>query len=224
MLNFIGLIFFGALVWPSDSVIVKSRTFTNYGEWYDMEYCPDGMYAMGVNAKYDKDTVDITYLNGVAFYCEPLNSLSYTHKHRITSGVGPFGEWGHFDSMQYCPQDKAIVGFYLYTGTHTIADDTGAIHFIALCGYPFSSRDPSDWKLEDKVISDLPIYKYFCPEGYAINGIQTQVESAQGMGDDTGLNNINVNCQEIILSCTHEFISLFDYSNSGGLMNERRTI
>ena len=76
MLKFIGLLFLGIIVWPSDSVIIKSRMLTNYGDWYEMKHCPDNMYAVGMQIKFQnaQGGDDDTGLNGVVLYCEPLNA------------------------------------------------------------------------------------------------------------------------------------------------------
>ena len=57
-----------------------------------------------------------------------------------------------------------------------------------------------------------------------MNGIQTQIEGDQGKGDDTALNNVNLNCREISISCTHEIVNVFDYANSGMFMNGRSNL
>ena len=66
--------------------------------------------------------------------------------------------------------------------------------------------------------------QYICPKEYAIRGIRTQVESSKNNDDNTALNNVELDCHKIDVSCTHEFVTLLDYTNLGGLMNERRTI
>ncbi|KAE9548875.1 hypothetical protein FO519_007917 [Halicephalobus sp. NKZ332] len=168
------------------------------------------MYAVGWELKTDRNPMDITALNGVALYCELLNSSSYTNRRPITSGVGPFGSWR---GPEYCEKGKVIVGFELSYWRHFIGyDDIGATDFTALCGNPFGSRDPSVWSKEN----NPDFHKHICPEGYAVNGIQTQVEEEQGMlKDDNGLNNVKLHCQKIDRSCTFHFKSLLDHTNSG---------
>ncbi|KAE9547242.1 hypothetical protein FO519_009546, partial [Halicephalobus sp. NKZ332] len=209
MLKFITLLFLGILVLPSDSVIIKSQKTTNDGDWNEMNYCPPDMYAVGWEIKSDRSPLDITALNGVALYCEFLNSSSYTNRRPITSGVGPFGEWR---GTHYCENGKVIVGFDLSYWTNIGFDDIGATDFTALCGDPLGSRDPSIWS-ED---GNPDFYQRICPKGYAVSGIQTQVEEEQGaFKDDNGLNNVKLHCHKIKITCTHEFVTLFDYSNSG---------
>ncbi|PAV61159.1 hypothetical protein WR25_22488 [Diploscapter pachys] len=129
MLNIISLLFLGALVRPSDSVIIKSPKDTNWGKWHNMEYCPPKMYAVGVQLKVDEDQViDKTGLNAVALYCNPLNSSLYTNKHPIMSGVGPFGNW---KSIRYCPLGEVAVGFYLYTKKVPIGAIEGILKAIS---------------------------------------------------------------------------------------------
>ena len=76
MLNFISLIFLGVFVSPSDLVIIKSPQIINIGRWYDMEYCPPNMYAVGMQLKIQEilGADDYTGLNGVTLYCDFLNS------------------------------------------------------------------------------------------------------------------------------------------------------
>ena len=37
-----------------------------------------------------------------------------------------------------------------------------------------------------------------CPDGFAVMGIHTQVESDQGSGDNTALNEVELYCKEYI--------------------------
>ena len=133
----------------------------------------------------------------------------YTDKHRITSGMGPFGDW---QDIKYCPQGQVIVGFNLIAAKSGILDDeVAATNFIPYCGNPFTSQNPS---------------KLFCPNRHAVRGIQTQVQEPQGNRDDSALNNVDLFCGEvgINISCTHKFATLLDYSNSGGFMDEKEAI
>ncbi|KAE9546989.1 hypothetical protein FO519_009798, partial [Halicephalobus sp. NKZ332] len=220
MLNFIALLFLGALVWPSDSVILKSFHLNGVGKWHAMEHCPPNMYAVGKQLKIEENQGfgDDTGLNAVALYCDFLNSTSYTNRHRITSGVGPFGNW---QNVKYCPQGQVIVGFYIQTINPPFSDDMGMVNFLALCEDPFGSRDPSHLFKNFTPAHQEKFRDHICPRGYAVYGIQTRVQEAQGSGDDTGLNDVNLDCHKINITCTHEFVTLFDYSNSGSTPDSR---
>ncbi|KAE9546935.1 hypothetical protein FO519_009853 [Halicephalobus sp. NKZ332] len=213
MPKFISLLLLGALILLSDSVIIKSFHLNNFGKWHDMDHCPPNMYAVGKQLKIEEDQGygDDTGLNAVGLYCEPLNSTFHTNNHRITSGVGPFGEWGN---ISYCPEGQVIVGFYMHAHVIPFGDDIAATDFFMLCEDPFGSRDPSHLFKNFTPDQQEKFRDHICPKGFAVYGIQTQVEEEQGNGDDTALNNVNLDCREIT-SCTHVFVTLFDYFNSG---------
>ena len=76
MLKFISLLLLGALIHSSDSMVIRSPVLTSYGDWHGMQYCPDNMYAVGMQIKAEGDQRggDDTGLNAVALYCQPLNA------------------------------------------------------------------------------------------------------------------------------------------------------
>ena len=76
MLKLITLLLLGALLGPSDSIVIKSPVVTNFGDWYNMEYCPADMYAVGIQVKIEEEQQrgDDTALNGIALFCQPLNT------------------------------------------------------------------------------------------------------------------------------------------------------
>ena len=38
----------------------------------------------------------------------------------------------------------------------------------------------------------------YCPSGYAVSGMNVQIEANQGSGDDTALNGVQLYCSEVI--------------------------
>ncbi|KAE9546837.1 hypothetical protein FO519_009951 [Halicephalobus sp. NKZ332] len=199
MLKFIGLLFLGALVWPSDSsVIIESPQLTSFGHWHNMQYCPDYMVAVGMQVKVEGDQRggDDTGLNAVALYCDFHDRTFHSSRHRIMSGEGLFGDW---QEIKYCPIGQMIVGFALRSEPDQRGeDDVAADNFAAYCGLPNSDRHSSKW-----IEGNTPGWghwtgKQFCPDGYVVRGIQTQVEGNQRGGDDTSLNNVKLACEQVV--------------------------
>ena len=138
------------------------------------------------------------------------------------SGVGPFG---NSQNIRYCPLGEMAVGFYLYTKKPPSGDQIGATNFTLFCGDPFGPRNASLHFIGNFDLDREKSYlQYMCPREYAVRGIRTQVGNSENHNDNTALNNVELDCHKVDITCTHEFITLLDYSNSGGLMNERRTI
>lgn len=57
----------------------------------------------------------------------------------VISGEGDSGKW---QDVQYCPDDKLIVGFALKVEeSQGSYDDAGALNFAAFCGAQFGARN-----------------------------------------------------------------------------------
>ena len=145
-----------------------------------------------------------------------LTLVPYNDQHWISSGMGSFGKW---QPAVRCPADQVIIAFALLSDQprKNGYDTAGAIHFNAYCGNPYDQHYSST---TDKAVR-------YCPKGYAVRGIQTQVEEWRGGEDDTALNNIDLDCHEvespkINSSCTHHFKTLFEHSNSGRLIRMKK--
>ncbi|KAE9545905.1 hypothetical protein FO519_010883 [Halicephalobus sp. NKZ332] len=121
---------------------------------------------------------------------------SHSNKHWIMSGEGPFGGW---QEVKYCPIGQVIIGFALRSEPDQRGeDDVAADNFSAACGFPIGSRTPSTW-----IEGNTPGWGHwtgnqFCPDGYVVRGIQTQVEGYQRSGDDTSLNNVKLACEQVV--------------------------
>lgn len=106
-----------------------------------------------------------------------------------------------------------IIGFALQSNPDEgKGDDVGANNFAAFCGPPHGARNKDiellgNDQLMNGFCKNFPgnamswgtwTGDHFCPDGFAVCGIQTQIERSQGgNGDDTALNNVNIECCRI---------------------------
>ncbi len=98
---------------------------------------------------------------------------------------GPWGTWG---GMEYCPNGVFAEGFILKAEQPIDGDDTGANGVCLICKgrtNHCSKIGPwGDWSEE-----------YKCPAGSYLSGWRQNLESEQGRGDDTALNNVEYRCR-----------------------------
>merc|ERR1711860_138096 len=102
----------------------------------------------------------------------------------ITSGQNIWGSWRH-ESLK-C--NGGFIGAALKVESPQGKGDdtaTNAIRLYCSWGNPYKSGEGpwGDWSAVQ-----------YCPQGYRIAGIQTQIESPIGSGDDTALNSVNLLC------------------------------
>uniref|UniRef100_A0A1I7TPN3 C-type lectin domain-containing protein n=1 Tax=Caenorhabditis tropicalis TaxID=1561998 RepID=A0A1I7TPN3_9PELO len=217
------LLYFFSLITPlsAETVDIHSPRYTQYGDWRGWKQCPDGMFAFGAQIKVEGDQRgrDDTGLNAVALYCNRLNWVSYNNEHWIMSGEGDWGEW---KGIKYCPEGQVIIGFALRSEPDQHGrDDVAADNFAAYCGTLDGPRDRSSWFQGDTPGWGEWTDDQFCPKGFAVCGINSQIEGDRGGGDDTALNNVDLRCcrgPRVGLSCTPQYSleRLTEYDNRQG--------
>ena len=163
----------------SSEINSRNGNWGNWGNWGNAVFCPRGQYVIGFQTKLEsrQGGGDDTALNGIRVRCSGQSMIS--------SSEGPWGNWGEWS---YCPNEKKVLGFQIKVesrqgggddtatnGVNFLCDDNTSIH---------SSEGPwGSWS------------PYFlCNDGYFMCGIQTQVESPIGKGDDTAMNNLRMYC------------------------------
>ncbi|PIC17986.1 hypothetical protein B9Z55_024035 [Caenorhabditis nigoni] len=205
----------------AETIEIRSPRRTEYGDWQGWKNCPDGTYAYAVKHKVEGDQRggDDTGLNAVALFCNPLHWTTYNTDREILSGEGGWGGW---KGVKYCPEGLVMIGFALRSEADQRGkDDVAADNFCGYCGTPHGPRDRSNW-----ISGDTPGWgdwtqDQFCPQGFAVCGINTQIEGDQGGGDDTALNNVDLRCcrvPAVSLSCTPSYTleRLTEYDNRLG--------
>jgi hypothetical protein len=182
----------------TSDITIESPIVTEWGDWGKMELCPEGTYASGMVLKWEPHLGegkgdDDTALNAIRLLCIPPGSNDFDNATAITSTVGEWGDWGR---TLYC-DGGVITGFQLrsepFMGHGGWEDDTGANNVRILCsnlvneGYLEGDSVPGSgwgyWTQPQR-----------CLTQQAVCGLQTQVQSWIGSGDDTALNNVRMRC------------------------------
>lgn len=172
---------------------ITSTRVTDWGNWGAIEFCPDRSFASGFDLKIEdyRTSRDDTALNAITLFCTNLNG---TQQKDITSSAGP---WGYYHGRKHCP-DGLGIGFELRSEPKQgRLDDKAAIDFTLIC----ANNDGARTHVKGYEVMNFGYWatmNRMCPRGSAICGIRTQVESPQGRGDDTALNNVDLACCRVI--------------------------
>ncbi|CAL8144029.1 unnamed protein product [Orchesella dallaii] len=188
----------------SDHHFIESPKLSQWGEWGQLEHCPSDQVVVGMKLKVhdNQGMKDDTGLNAVKLYCQnPYSFSEYSGDVvPITSLVGPSGDWRKDFYCPTNPETKYVaVGFQLRSeGSTGVKDDTAGNNLKLICsdlfqkvGFVVLEGDGTgrgEWTKQQ-----------VCWPGYALCGLQTQVEISSSM-DTTGLNNLKVRCCKVSAS------------------------
>lgn len=173
-------------------VWIHSPRTTDWGTWGHPEICPKNSWVGGMRLKIETSQgwhSDDTALNAVQLQCV---NLDWIYSGNITSASGKFGK---YHKTKYCPKGFAT-GYQLRSENHEPIDDVGAVDFKLKCSnfdgstsYAINTENVLPWGTwsPDRV----------CPPKTAFCGLRTQVETKQGGGDDTSLNNVDLACCDL---------------------------
>ncbi|XP_071162937.1 vitelline membrane outer layer protein 1-like [Mytilus edulis] len=167
----------------------------DWGTWNPPQYCADGHFAMGYNMKIEvpQGSGDDTALNSILLKC---GSAAGQYGGYIVSGQGTWGGWVGETLCENTETQKFLTSFALQVENRQGGSDDTAANFAK-----FKCRD-----LDVEPEYDLAhppghgewgsygAWSQSCPLSSAICGIQTRVESPQGSGDDTALNDVKFYC------------------------------
>jgi hypothetical protein len=160
--------------------VLESGNGGAWGEWTRPVYCPSGSWATGYAMKVESSlgSGDDTALNSVALYCRDRNGRSVS---RISPHPGFWGEWRE---GAFCSQGGLLTHFILKVeSSQGGGDDTAANSVAFWCS--------NQQRIEASGGSWGSFGQW--RGGYqqaAICGVRAKVESSQGGGDDTALNDL----------------------------------
>jgi len=189
-------------VWGSKKLFVRINCtslesiyiihFVNIG-WHR---CSFGRYAQAVQLKtepYQGLFEDDTAANAIRLYCGDPSNITTSY---ITSTEADWGAWGKVFSCRSdgrpLPPDGYVTGFQLRVEGPTAGDDSATNNIRVFCSYP-------NGVAEQTLEADGLTYGSWtdarrCNSNQAVCAIRTQVEPYQGDGDDTALNNVQLEC------------------------------
>ncbi|CAI2347789.1 unnamed protein product [Caenorhabditis sp. 36 PRJEB53466] len=203
----------------SSRMELHSTRLTNWGRWYPWARCSTGRYAHGMQIKYRQNLKerDNTNLNAVAIFCQELGLDEIRGDDGWMSGEGHFGVW---QTVRYCPARTVIIGFALRSQPpQTDGDNVAADNFAAYCGTVYGPRKPDLTIRGDTAGVGNWTADQFCPQGYVVCGIQSQIHELQNLNDDTSLNNVNLECCRVpIDQCElkHSMVPIAEFDNRSG--------
>ncbi|CAG7733778.1 unnamed protein product [Allacma fusca] len=183
-------------------IFIQSPRVSDYGDWGPYDECPPGMYVIGFQLVSEPDQGafgDDSAMNGVSLFCFSLTArmnapdfLSwYASPRKYVMISSTIGHDGYARSAYECPFPEYAVGFELRSDPYhgLWYDDTAANNMRLSCTKgTIVEGDGESW-------GDWTGVQY-CPRGFRICGIKTQVEKP-GVVDETTLNNIELGCCEI---------------------------
>eukprot|EP00727_Mastigamoeba_balamuthi_P008559 m51a1_g4325 hypothetical protein (1522) ;mRNA; r:85386-91550 len=180
-----------------------------WGDWGDWDLCPNGALAVGMCTRSagDSPAGTTSALNAIALYCQsPLNSTREGLPSGPTSLEGTDGTW---DDPVLCPDDYFAVGFTLrWQPAQSLASsNTAANQLKFFCkdrlGNSWSSGAMGNLTtVERRTTHGDWVGDMWCPNGTAIAGLRTQVQTKFEPHTRTGLNGVAFACHRYLRRCS----------------------
>ncbi|ODM94352.1 Vitelline membrane outer layer protein 1 [Orchesella cincta] len=171
---------------------LRSPVITDWGDWHDMEDCPQGKYVVGMQLKtheYQGPWLadDDSALNAIKFFCDELGSRS--DQIVIVSGQGHHGSYG-----KKCFCDGVATGFQLRSleSQGWYSDDYAANNLRLICNANSSNKIEGDGLTYGSWTTPQQ-----CHRKQGLCGYSSQIDHDLNSGDITGLNNIKMKCCNI---------------------------
>lgn len=161
-----------------------------YGSWKSWEHCPSGSWVVSFQTKVERDQgsgsihfTDDSALNAILMTC---SDRLFT---KISSGQGGWGEWRGESTMCRNGFSRFKLKIEEDQGYNLFQDDSTTNAIRMWC-----TENKTWYKSGEGAWGEWTPTEY-CPTGYRITGIKTQIESNQGGGDDTALNGVQLICK-----------------------------
>ncbi|XP_060746794.1 vitelline membrane outer layer protein 1-like [Tachysurus vachellii] len=180
----------GQIVERTYSGKIEVSNGMGWGSWGYRDMCPYGTYATGFSLKVEasQGDGDDTALNGIALRCtKPMGSTRDPQGYSTV--LSDAGSWGTWTQNIWCSKG-VLQSFQLRVeSSQGRGDDTAANNIRFTCtGGEMLTGSGMDW-------GQWGGWSQKCV-GTGICGIQTKIESPQGSGDDTSLNDVIFFCCE----------------------------
>ncbi|XP_052271326.1 vitelline membrane outer layer protein 1-like isoform X2 [Dreissena polymorpha] len=169
-----------------------------WGTWTTDEFCPPNQFAVGYDMKIEdyQFTGDDTSLNAIKLVCSDIEG-NHFGQNSITSGQSQFGAW---KGRVTCNQPIGTAAF-LTAFDLEVEGDQGRLDDTAAGWVKFKCTNMADDSVQDlnkdpgqSFVGAWGGWSSFCSRGSAICGLKTRIESNQGSGDDTALNDVIFYC------------------------------
>jgi hypothetical protein len=159
-----------------EDIILENPIVTKAGLWGKLENCTDGFYVTGYQLRVEAYNLytDNTALNGIRFFCGgPI--------FRKVENISVSGSFGSPTESKFCP--TYATGFQLKSQKYQgiTRDDAGAINMKLICEdktvlEAYEEKNPNIYK------NSAYTERRECEAGYALCGLQAQIERPQGLG------------------------------------------
>ncbi|KAL4218210.1 Vitelline membrane outer layer protein 1 [Mactra antiquata] len=190
------------------TAVLRVANGGQYGYWTRPHFCPNGTFASGYSMKIEPQQTfgDDTSLNGIRLTCSDetghsTNNVFDPNPGTISSEEGPFGSYGKVETCkQWFNNTDYLTRFALQVEAPQGGGDDTAANFVKFECQPITGVD-SQVNVTELVAS--PGAGYWgkwgewsepCPVNSAICGLMTKIETVQGDGDDTALNDVVFYC------------------------------
>ncbi|CAL4109291.1 unnamed protein product [Meganyctiphanes norvegica] len=163
---------------------------SHFGTWGELAFCPEGSFAHAFRLKVESESAhDDTALNAIELSCAHRRQLGTKDiQERDSTITSSQGHWGDWKALKTC-SDGFLTGLRMKSEEPQghLHDDTAANDLEMQCawGSEIHNGEGDHW-------GRWSSWSY-CPQGWAICGLQTRVEGTSA-NDDTALNDVKMFC------------------------------
>jgi hypothetical protein len=162
----------------------------SWGSWQACpDYCPANSFAYNVRIRSEtgQGAGDDTAMNGIRMQCFDRNTGSYMGY--IASHSGFWGDWLPIANSDPYTLANPWIGAQLRVEAPQGAGDDTAANTVLMKGMNGKNIMPESYTFYGSWGNMV-----VCPAGTAICGLNVRMEGTQGLGDDTALNGLSIQC------------------------------